>query len=120
QASQALRPARTWHGTNIDFRLTKLSVISCDDHVTSHGELTATTKGKTRNCGDNGFPNHRQLRPRSKAIFDNLINWHMFDHLGDIGTCSKSAFISGENNDANFMIVFKFKKSFNELVHKLS
>jgi len=103
-SSESLGATHTWNNTEIDFRLSKFSSITCKKNIAHHSEFATTSESKAIDCTDEWCLKISNLVPPSEHI-SHVGVWELtWLHLLDICSSCESFLTTSKNNSLNFGI----------------
>ena len=117
---QALGAARAGNHAQLDFRLAKFSVVSRNNKVAHHGQLTTAAQSKTTHCCDHWLANAFDLLPIAGdvvALVD--IGKTVFGHRANVSPGCKGFFTASDDHATDVFIKLKGLQSVGQLVHEL-
>lgn len=95
--SESLSASQAWDSSKINLWLSKLGILSSEENIAHHGQLTTSSKGISIDCSNDWCLQSSELVPPSKHVSLESIWVCLLLHLLNVCTCCKCLLASSQH-----------------------
>ena len=117
---ESLRASHSWDGSDGDFRLSELGILSSNQDIAEHSELTSSSKSIAIHSSDQGFLEFHQGSPLAKSSLHVGSGEHSLVHFLNVSSGSEGLLRASEDHASNFGVLIESEQNLVKLVQKAS